>query len=102
MTLLVVIILSVFFINIGEYSESLHSIPDEKIPLENYDVRSLLSSQSNLESQPNNETLKDFLRRTLIILAVLLVLLSLCIYLAARLNLFMNLNGKKEDKTKGR
>ncbi len=102
MTLMVSIILFIFLVNIEDYNESLHSIPDEKIPLANFDVRSLLSHQSQIESQATDETLNDFMHRTLIILAVLLGLWSLCIYLAARLNLFMNHNGKKEDKTKGR
>ena len=102
MTLMVAVILFVFLINIGDYSESFHSNPDEKVLMATSDVRSFWANQSNDLSQANDDTVKDFLGRTLIILAVLLVLWSLCIYLAARLNLFMKRNGKNEYKTKGR
>ena len=100
-TLMAVVLLLIFSINIKDYGKSYQSFPDEEIPLARLDASSLIANQSDIVSRSNEGAMTHYLNRTLIILAVLIVLWGLCIYLAVRLNLFMSQDDKKDNKTKG-
>jgi hypothetical protein len=101
LTLVAVIILILIFIDIENYGESYQNIPDEEIPLASIHPSPLFANLNDL-APSDNSTIQAPLNRTLILLAVLFVLWGLCIFLAARHNLFLSREDKSTNEPKGR